>query len=691
MTPPVAKKVPYNHRMHGQERSDPYHWMRDDERKKPDIIAHLTAENEYAEHLLRPTKALQEKLFNELKNRLKANDMSVPVRRRNFEYYVRYESGKEHPIYCRRPVQAPSNEEVILDVNTLAEGHEYYTVGSYAIGEDEQHIAFAEDTVSRRIYTIRLMDLKTRTFQPDRIEGASTSLAWSADGQSFFYVDKDDKTLRPYAVKRHIIGTPQSADQTVYEESDESYYVSVRRSKSRQFIFIELESTTTSEVLYIDASHPASAFRPIWQRQPGVEYDVEHKGNTFFIRTNRDAQNFKLVSQPINAAGFDKPFETILPGRDDAMLDAVEVFEDFLVYGERIQGQRQLRVVPNNGGDPYVIDFGESVYTAFSGQNPEFNTKNIRVVYSSMKTPKTVIDFNMSTREKIVQKMDEVQGGFDAKNYTTKRLWATGRDGTKIPISLMSRGEPKTDGSTPLYLYGYGSYGYAMDPWFMPSWISLVDRGITVAIAHIRGGEEMGRSWYDNGRMFRKMNSFTDFIDCAQFLVNEGYAHPKQLVAAGGSAGGLLMGAVINMEGGLFNSVHAAVPFVDVVTTMLDASIPLTTNEYDEWGNPNKQADYEYMLSYSPYDQVRAQAYPNLIVTTGLHDSQVQYWEPMKWVAKLRDMKTDENSLVFITEMDAGHGGAAGRYKRYETTAKVFAFLMLSIDKNLARWSQPVP
>ena len=685
-SPPIAKQVPYVHTAHGHERSDPYFWMRDDNRERADVIAHLEAENAYAEAIMKPSERLQTHLFEELKGRLKKNDTSVPVKRRNYYYYSRLEAGKEFPIYCRRQGSMEANEEILLDENALAAKHDYYSLGRYVISEDEQILAYAEDTLSRRIFTIRFIDLRTKTHLPDVIQGASTSMAWAADNRTLFYVDKDDKTLRPNAVRRHTLGTPQSEDVTVHQESDESFYVGVGRSKSRRFIMIEMESTDVSEVRYIEASRPHDRFRPVIDRRPNIEYEVEHHGDTFYIRTNENALNFKLMAAPVTTSHDPSTWTTVIEARESAMLDDVEVFRDFLVLGEREKGQRRLRVIEWANQNTHSVTFEESVYTAAVGANPEFNTNVLRIVYGGFTVPTTVVDYDMKTREKTVRKRDEVLGGFDPSNYSARQVWVTARDGVKVPMSIIVPRDFKNDGSHPLYQYAYGSYGYALDPWFYASWISLLDRGFVVAVAHVRGGEEMGRSWYEQGKMFSKMNTFNDYIDCSAYLVEHGYTRSDRLVAAGGSAGGLLIGAVANMRPDLYRVMHAAVPFVDVVTTMLDASIPLTTNEYTEWGNPNHKSEYEYMLSYSPYDQVKAQDYPHLIVTTGFHDSQVQYWEPMKWVAKLRELKTDTHTLVFDTEMETGHSGASGRFKRYEKTAKVFAFFMYTIDPNLDRW-----
>jgi oligopeptidase B len=686
---PIAKKVPHTHTMHGHKRHDPYFWMRDDARQKPDVLDHLKAENEYSRAVMAPTQTLQDHLFEELKGRLKKDDTSVPVRRRNYFYYSRYEAKKEHPIYCRRKGSMEAPETVILDVNKLAKDHDYFNVGSIAISENEDILAYTFDTLSRRIYTIAFIHLGSGEHLPDTISGTSTSLAWAADNRTLFYVDKDDKTLRPFSVHRHTLGTSQKEDYEVFKEKDESFYVGVGRSKSRRFVWITLESTNVSEVLYIEAKAPIEIPKAVSPRRPKIEYSVEHHNDTFYIYTNENAENFKLMAAPITTSNQATTWQTLIAHRPDVMLDGLEVFQDYLVLAERREGQRRLRVMQWSDQSSHDIEFDEEVYTAFAGENPEFNTNTLRLTYSSLATPTSVVDYTMDTRSKTLRKQDEVMGGFNPDDYRSERMWATARDGAKIPISIVMPRDFKKDGASPLYQYAYGAYGYAMDPWFSASRLSLLDRGFAVAIAHVRGGEEMGRQWYNQGRMFNKKNTFTDYIDCSEFLIAEGYTSAKRLIAGGGSAGGLLIGAVANLRPDLYWVMHAAVPFVDVVSTMLDASIPLTTNEYDEWGNPNKKEDYEYMLSYSPYDQVKNQDYPHMIITTGLHDSQVQYWEPMKWVARLRELKNDQQTLVFDIEMDTGHGGASGRYKRFKNTALVYAFFMWMLEQDNSRWIKP--
>ncbi|MEE2756149.1 MAG: S9 family peptidase [Myxococcota bacterium] len=684
---PIAKRVDHTWTEHGVRRHDPYHWMRDDERKDPQIIQYLERENQYTEAVLEPTKAFQATLFEELKGRLKPNDESVPTKIRNYWYYTRYEEGKEHPIFCRRKGEMSNPEEIILDVNERAAEHAYYKVASLSISENEQILAFAEDTVSRRIYTVRFKNLETGELLADSIENVEADLAWAADNQTIFYVRKDPKTLRPHLVRRHKLGTTAELDVTVHDEQDESFYVGVRRSKSRRFVMIEMNSTLVSETRYIAASNPTDEFRPVLARQKQMEYDVEHHGETFYIRLNQGAPNFKLIAAPVSAAEDRSQWREVIGHSADSFLADFDVFKNFLVLEERREGMRQVRTIRWSDKQSATLLFEDPVHVVYTASNPEFETDVLRLSYSSLTTPTSVYEHNMETGSRRLLKQDEVLGGFDSKNYVSERVWVTARDGERIPVSIVMRRGFKKTGDNPFYLYAYGSYGYSIDPSFASSWVSLLDRGFGVAIAHIRGGQEMGRRWYDDGKMFNKMNTFTDFIDVAEHLVTAKYTCPEKLVAGGGSAGGLLMGVVANLRPELFKVIYAAVPFVDVVSTMLDDSIPLTTGEYDEWGNPNQKDSFDYMLAYSPYDQVKAQAYPHMIVTTGLHDSQVQYWEPAKWVARLRHKRTNRNIIALDVDLDTGHGGAAGRFKRYEKTAMVYAFMMYMLDNDLTRWS----
>ncbi len=685
--PPAAKRVDYTHTEHGVQRADPYFWLRDDERKDPKVLAYLEAENAYTKAVMKPTEALQKQLFEELKGRIKKDDSTVPTRHRGYWYYTRFEGEKEYPIYCRRKGDMEAAEEVTLDGNERAKGHDYYAIADYDISENETLLAFSEDTVSRRLYTIRVKNLATGEVLSDAVPNASGSIAWGADNKTFFYVKKHPKTLRPYQVFRHTLGTEASADVLVWEEKDEAFYVSVRRSRSHDYILINMQSTLVSEVLFIPAKTPHAAPKPVVPRAPKHEYGVAHKGEHFYIRTNSEAVNFRLVRAPVATSGDRATWEELIPAREDVLLASVTPFDDYLALSERKEGQRQIRVRKWDGSDDHYVAFDQDVYVAYPGGNPELDTSALRYHYGSPVTPDSIFEYDMASRTRKLLKQDEVLGGFDAKNYKTERIWVTARDGAKVPVSLVFPKDFHKDGKAPLYQYAYGSYGYSIDPWFNESRLSLLDRGFAVAIAHIRGGQEMGRQWYDNGKMFKKMNTFTDFIDVSEALIAQGYTSAEGLFAGGGSAGGLLMGAVANMRPELYKGIYAAVPFVDVVSTMLDESIPLTTGEFDEWGNPKNKDSFDYMLSYSPYDQVKKQAYPHLIITTGLHDSQVQYWEPAKWLARLRHRKTDGHHLLMDTDMDTGHGGASGRFKKLEKTAKVYAFFLYVLDPTLARWT----
>ncbi|MEE2788951.1 MAG: S9 family peptidase [Myxococcota bacterium] len=674
---PVAKRIPTSLSTHEHIRLDPYHWLRDDERQDAGVIEYLEAENAYGRAVLANTNELQDALYTELVGRLVKDDSSVPVRRRNYYYYARYEKDREYPIYCRRLGDMNADEEIILDVNQLAEGHAYYAVGAIAVSENEQLIAFTEDTVSRRLYTVRFKDLRTGAYWTDRVENTSGSVVWAADDQTVFYVEKDETTLRPYKVKRHSLGSAQTDDVVMHNEADETFYVGIERSKSRRYIMVTMNSTLVSETLVLDANTPTASFRSVLSRAPNTEYDVYHHGDAFYLRLNQDAPNFKLVAVPEDTPADKSRWREVIPHRDDVFLADIEVFEDFLVVNERKNACLGLAVMPwSNPEAAYDIEFDDAIQVVHLDANPEFETTSLRCVYSSPTTPNTVYEIDLVDQTRKILKQDKVLGGFDGTQYATHRLWAAARDGASIPISLVTPKDYRPDGRGALYLYAYGSYGYSMDPWFSTSWLSLLDRGVAVAIAHVRGGQELGRHWYDQGRTVHKMNTFLDYIDVATHLVAEGWASPQRLAAAGGSAGGLLIGAVANLRPDLFTVMHAAVPFVDVVSTMLDDSIPLTTGEYDEWGNPNEREAYFRILEYSPYDQVKAQAYPHLMVTTGLHDSQVQYWEPAKWVARLRHLKTDEHDLIFDIDMETGHGGASGRFKRYRKTAMVYAFIL---------------
>ncbi len=672
-TPPEAKVVKKTLEIHGDARTDDYYWLND--RENPDVIAYLEAENAYTEDVMAPVKGFEDSLFEEIVGRIKPTDISVPYKVDGYYYYSRYEEGNEYPFYCRKKGSLEADEQVMLDVNAMSEGHEFYAVGRRAVSSGRDILSFAVDTVGRRIYSIKFKNLTTGEILADEIPAVTGNMAWANDNKTLFYSKQDPETLRSYQIYRHELGSDPSQDELVYEEQDETFNTFVFKTKSKKYIIVGSDQTLSSEYRYIEAGKPKDAFTVILPRERDLEYSVDHYRDHFYIRTNFEAKNFRLMRTPVDRTA-KKNWEEVLPHRDDVLLEGFEIFNDFLVVEERKDGLVELRVRPWSGKGEHYLDFGEPAYVSYIGTNPEFDTSVLRYGYSSMTTPNSTFDYDMVSREKTLLKQTEVLGDFDASNYTTERLMAGARDGVKIPISLVYRKGFDRNGKQPLLLYGYGSYGATIDAGFRSSRLSLIDRGFVYAIAHIRGSETLGRQWYENGKLLKKKNTFTDFVDCAEYLIEQDYTSSDRLFAQGGSAGGLLMGAVVNMRPELFRGVVAAVPFVDVVTTMLDDSIPLTTSEYDEWGNPNDKEYYDYILSYSPYDQVEAKDYPNLLVTTGLHDSQVQYWEPAKWVAKLRAMKTDDNRLLLKTNMEAGHGGATGRFKRYRETAFAYAFML---------------
>ena len=671
--PPMATIEPVELEKHGHVRVDNYFWLK--ERDNPDVIAYLEAENAYTEAATTHTAGLRETLFEEIKGRIKQDDASVPYQKNGYFYYRRYEEGKEYPIYCRKTGSLDAPEQVLLDVNELAEGHDFFAVSSVQVSTDHTVLAYTFDTVGRRFYTITFKNLNTGDLYPEAIADVTSNLAWANDNKTVFYTRQDPNTLRWHQIYRHTLGTDPARDELVYEEPDDTFYSFVSKTKSEDFLLIGSTQTLSAEYRYLDANNPAGTFEVIQPREVNHEYRVDHHGNYFYIRTNWDAKNFRLMRTPLAATTKDH-WEEVIPHRDDVLLSRIETFKDHLVVSERKNGLIQMNIRPWQGDDGHYLDFGEPAYLAFASDNYEFDTPVLRFRYMSMTTPNSTFDYDMNTRLKTLLKEDEVLGGFDKTNYVTERLYATARDGAEVPISLVYRKGTPINGTSPLLLYGYGSYGATMDATFSTARLSLLDRGFVYAIAHIRGGQEMGRHWYEDGKLLNKKNTFTDFIDAARHLVTTQYADSERLFAMGGSAGGLLMGAVVNMEPALFKGVIAAVPFVDVITTMLDETIPLTTSEYDEWGNPNDKEYYDYIRSYSPYDNVEAKGYPPMLVTAGLHDSQVQYWEPAKWVAKLRATKTDDNRLLLKTNMEAGHGGATGRFKRYRETAFEYAFLL---------------
>jgi len=670
---PRARVSPAKLGKQGESRIDNYFWLK--ERDNPDVLAYLNAENAYTDSVMAHTAGLQDTLFEEFKTRIKQTDMSVPYKMDDYFYYTRVEDGKEYPIFCRKRGSVEAPENVIIDANVLARGHGYFAIGDRAVNSGQDLVAFPVDTIGRRFYAIRFKNLTTAEELQDLIPDVTGNMAWANDNKTLFYSKQDPGTLRWYRIYRHTLGTESSQDQLVYEEKDPTFNCFVFKTKSKKYVIIGCEQTLSAEYRYLDADNPAGSFAVFAPREENHEYQIDHYGDYFYVRTNWHAKNFRLMRTPVTKTAKTN-WEDVIPHRDNVYLEGFQVFKDYLVAVERKDALVQMRIRPWASGEEHYLDFGEPAYMAYLGDNYVLDTSVLRYVYTSMTTPTCIFDYNMATREKTLLKQEEVLGGFDSKNYVTERLWAIANDGTKIPISLVYRKGLKKDGSAPLLLYGYGSYGLSMDATFSPFRISLLDRGFVYAIAHVRGGQEMGRWWYEGGKLLNKKNTFTDFIACAEALVREKYTNPSNLFAEGGSAGGLLIGAVINMRPDLFDGAVAEVPFVDVVTTMLDESIPLTTEEYDEWGNPTKKEYYDYMLSYSPYDNVEAKAYPNLLVTTSLQDSQVQYWEPAKWVAKLRAAKTDSNELLLKTYMEAGHGGVSGRYQRYKEVAFTYAFIL---------------
>ena len=672
--PPIARVVPHELERHGHVRVDDYYWLK--ERDNPQVIEHLEAENEYTEAVMARTGELREELFAEIKGRIKETDESVPYKLDDYFYVTRYEEGRQYPVYCRRKGSPEAADEVMVDVNALAEGEEYCSVQSLRVSFDQNLLAYAVDTVGRRIYTIYFKNLTTGEILPDTIPEVTGNLAWANDNKTLFYSKQDPVTLRSHRIYRHVLGTDPAADVLVYEESDETFRCAVSRTKSKKYLLIASSQTLASEVRYLDAASPTGTFTVIEPRRREHRYSVDHRGDDFYIRTNDDATNFRLMKTPVSSPGRES-WQEVVPHRGDVLLEDFELFDDYLVTAERCAGLVHLRIRPWSGGSEHEIDFGEPAYQAGFDVNPALDTEVLRYFYTSLATPRSTYDYDMRTRRKTLLKRDEVLGGFDPADYRSERLHATARDGVEVPISLVYRRDKfARDGASPLLLTGYGAYGISREASFLASRLSLLDRGFAFAIAHVRGGQELGRPWYEDGKLLKKKKTFSDFITCAEHLIAERYADPRRLYAQGGSAGGLLVGAVVNLRPDLFHGVIAAVPFVDVVTTMLDDSIPLTTGEYDEWGDPNEKDYYDYILSYSPYDNVAARDYPHLLVTTGLHDSQVQYWEPAKWVAKLRALKTDHNRLLLKTDLEAGHGGKSGRYERYRDTAFEYAFLL---------------
>jgi len=672
---PMPAKRPHEMTLHGHTRVDEYFWLRDDTRKDPEMLAYLEEENAYFEKLMEPVSGIQETMFEEMKARLDPDESSVPYLKDGYWYYSRYEPGKEYAIQARRKGSMDAGEEILVNGNQRAEGHEFYRLSGMEVSDDHRYVAIAEDTTGRRINEIRILDTQNGEFLPDLIGNANGSLAFSSDGQYLFYMNKNLETLLGYQLLRHKLGTDSAEDFLVYEETDNTYYNGVGRSRSGEFIALMHRNTDTTEVQLLAADDPLGTFKPFLPREVGHEYDIDHADGRFFIRTNWNAENFRVMTVKLEDSADKSKWKEVIPNRKDAMVSNVQAFDKWLVVGERKDGLRKVRVMAHDGSMDRYLDATEEASVMWPSSNVNTDTDSIRYGFSSMVTPDQIWEIDLNSGESKLLKADRVLGGFVSDNYRTGRMAITARDGTSVPVSLAYHRDTKLDGSAPALIYSYGSYGSSTDPWFRDSIISLLDRGFVYVIAHIRGGQEMGRAWYEDGRLMNKKNTFTDFVDVTKGLQQKSLIDPARTYAMGGSAGGLLMGAVVNMAPELYHGVVAAVPFVDVVTTMLDESIPLTTGEFNEWGNPKEKAAYEYMLSYSPYDQVSAQDYPNIMVTTGLHDSQVQYFEPAKWVARLRDRRTDSNQLIMHVNMDAGHGGASGRYRRYEETAREYAFL----------------
>ncbi len=673
---PLCKKNPHELEIHNDKRVDNYYWLNN--RENPEVIDYLNKENDYTDVYFKPEEDLQNEIYNEIVNRIDPKESSVPFFLDGFYYYQKYEEGVQYPFYCRKLGDLNAEEEIYLNVNDLASGKSYCGMGKVEFNIQNSVLAYSVDFVSRRLYTIYFKNCVTGELLSDEIPNTSGGFAWANDGKTIFYTVKDENTLRSFKIMKHVLGSPISNDKVVYIEEDDTFTTSVYTSKSKEFILIGSQSTVSTEYRYVSVNHPDNDFSLFCPRRRNHEYSVYHYKNHFYILSNWNAQNFKLCTSEISNTN-EENWKEILPHDKDTLIEGLDIFNGFLVVDERNNGLTRFRVINLTNQSQYFIDLEEPSYMAQSGSNPNFDSETFRYVFTSLKTPSTVIDFNLSNKEKEVKKQQKVIGGYDANAYTTERLWATAEDGTKIPISIIYHKNIDRNGENPTLLYAYGSYGISSDATFSIARLSLLQRGFIFAIAHIRGGEDMGRNWYEDGKLLKKMNSFTDFISCGKYLVAQKFTSPKYLCALGGSAGGMLMGGIINMEPHLWKAVIAAVPFVDVLTTMLDDTIPLTTGEYDEWGNPNDPEYYFYMKKYSPYDNVQNLNYPALLVTTGLHDSQVQYWEPAKWVAKLREYNKGENPILLKTNMEVGHGGASGRYEYYKEVALEYAFLIKNV------------
>jgi len=673
--PPKAKKIPKELIAHNDVRVDDYFWLND--RKNKEVIKYLNDENEYYDAMTSKYRDFESSLFEEMKARIKEDDESVPYKYNGYWYIVKYETGKDYPIYIRKKDTLENPDELLFDCNEMAKGHDYFKLVGLSVSPDNSMISFAIDLTGRRNYTLQVKNLVTGNIMLDAIKNTTGSSTWANDNKTLFYTKKDLKTLRSDKIYKHKLGTTSRKDTVVFHEEDDTFGVAVYKSKSRKYLVIACYSTLTNEYHVLNADTPDEPFKVFQERVRGLEYSISHYDNHFYIVTNlNNATNFKLMKTPETATQLAN-WTDVIPHRDNVLLEDIDIFKNFLVISERTNGLNLIRIKSWDNSEDYYLPFDNETYSAYTSTNVDFDTVILRYGYNSMTTPSSTIDFNMVTKEKTVLKEQEVLGGkFDKNNYESERVWATADDGTKIPISMVYKKGMQHDSNNPTLLYAYGSYGHTVDPYFSSIRLSLLDRGFIYAIAHVRGGEYLGRNWYEDGKLLKKKNTFSDFIACSKFLINQKYTSSKHLYALGGSAGGLLIGAVINQAPELYNGVIAAVPFVDVVTTMLDDSIPLTTGEYDEWGNPNDKTYYKYMKSYSPYDNVKRQNYPHILVTTGLHDSQVQYWEPAKWVAKLRDYKTDSNKLLLKTNMKAGHGGASGRFEALKEDAEEYAFLL---------------
>lgn len=673
--PPIARKISHKLSIHNDTRIDNYYWLNN--REDTEVLDYLNAENDYTKSVLKHTENFQKQLFEEMKARIKEDDTSLPYKLNGFWYITKFEAGKDYPIYIRKKAHLNAPEELLFNCNKMAKAHAYFKLGGISISPNNTMAAFSTDVVSRRQYTIQVKNLETGEIYNDKIENTTGSITWANDNKTLFYTKKNEITLRSHKIFKHVLGTSTKDDIEVYHETDDTFNTFIYKTKSKKYLVIGSSSTLSSEYRILNADTPNKDFKVFQTRAKNLEYSIAHYDDSFYIITNADAaSNFKICKTPERKTG-KKNWEDVLPHRRAVLIEDIEIFKDYLVVNERQNGLNNIRIISWNGLEDYYLPFDNETYNAYLGNNPDFDSNTLRYGYNGLTIPSSIIDYNFKTKIKEVKKEQEVLGGtFRKENYKSKRIWATARDGVKVPISIVYKKGIVLDGSSPLLQYAYGSYGSTIDPSFSSIRLSLLDRGFIYAITHVRGGEYLGRDWYENGKLLTKKNTFTDFVDCSKYLISEKYTSSNHLYAYGGSAGGLLMGTIINMNPELYHGVIAAVPFVDVVTTMLDDSIPLTTGEYDEWGNPNDVEFYNYMKSYSPYDNIQLKDYPNMLVTTGLHDSQVQYWEPAKWVAKLRNLKTDNNKLLLHTDMDAGHGGASGRFESLKEVALEYAFLL---------------